>query len=171
MPNQMYRKALISLFLVAALCLSVSAMGEKPPTAKTSATPYANDFTLKDLNGAAHSLSDYKGKSVFLNFWATWCPPCRAEMPSMQEVYEKMDKDKYVMLAVNIREEREAVKSFISQNGYTFPILLDPDGRVASKYAVRGIPTTYLIDEKGKVVNKIVGSREWSYKEFKKLFK
>lgn len=170
MPDQMYRKTLITLFLVLALCFSVTAMGERP-AAKASATPYANDFTLKDLNGAAHSLSDYKGKKIFLNFWATWCPPCRTEMPSMQRVYKQMDKDKYVMLAVNIREGKGKVKSFAGDNGYTFPILLDNDGRIASKYAVRGIPTTYFIDNNGKVVNKIVGSREWSYEEFKKLFK
>ncbi|MEA3494335.1 MAG: TlpA disulfide reductase family protein [Candidatus Margulisiibacteriota bacterium] len=170
MPDQMYRKALILTSVFLFLAVSVSAMGERP-AAKASATAYADDFTLKDISGVSHTLSDCKGKMIFLNFWATWCPPCRAEMPSMQEVYEKMDKDKYVMLAVNIRERKGKVKSFAGENGYTFPILLDTDGRVASKYAVRGIPTTYLIDKKGKVVDKTVGSREWSYKGLKKLFK
>jgi peroxiredoxin len=142
-------------------------MGEKPPL--ISAPAKAVDFTLKDLNEKSHTLSEYKGKIVFLNFWATWCPPCRAEMPSMQKLYTTWDSREFVMLAVDIGESREKVKAFAEENGYTFPILLDRDKKVARKYMVRGIPTTYLIGKDGNIIKKIVGSREWTLEEFYSL--
>ncbi len=122
----------------------------------------AVDFTLYNLKGQSHALSDYRGKIIFLNFWATWCGPCRAEMPSMQKLYESWDSDKFVMLAVNVGESQGAVSKFVEKNGYTFPVLLDQDGKVSKKYLIRGIPTTFIIDEKGRVAAKIVGSREWT---------
>ncbi len=169
----MYRKALIiSVFLCFLLCIlciegqvcvSAFAMGEKPVT--TAGSPKAIDFTLKDLEGKTHKLSDYKGKIVFLNFWATWCPPCRAEMPSMQKIYETWDSKKFVMLAVAVKQNRDVVKNFIEENAYNFPVLLDSDGKVAGMYRVRGIPTTYLIDKEGNIITRVVGSREWTLEE------
>jgi len=141
-------------------------MGKVPRTSGR-----AIDFTLIDLNGNAHTLSDYRGKIVFLNFWATWCPPCRAEMPSMQKLYQSWDKEKYVLLAVDIGQDRERVKSFADENGYTFTILLDSQGRIAGKYGIRGIPTTCLIDQQGNLITRIVGSREWSLKEVERIVK
>jgi len=141
------------------------AMGEK--SSKTDSL----DFTLQDINGQTHTLSDYKGKYVFLNFWATWCPPCREEMPSMQKLYDSWDKNSYVMLAVNIKEPKDRVKSFAANHKYTFPILLDSDGSVAGKYGMRGIPTTFFVDQYGKIAGKIVGSHHWDIKTIKKIFK
>ncbi len=129
--------------------------------------PQAIDFTLKDINGKSHTLSQYKGKIVLLNFWASWCPPCREEMPSMQKLFTSWDKNKYVMLAVNLKEDESAVKAFARQNNYTFPILLDRDGKVGHAYMVRGIPTTYLIDKDGKIVTRVVGSREWKLEDIR----
>jgi thiol-disulfide isomerase/thioredoxin len=137
-------------------------------SAPAAAAP-APDFTLKGLDGKAHSLSDYRGKVVFLNFWASWCPPCRAEMPSMQKLSRSWDKKKYVMLAVNLREAREVVRSFAAKNGYSFPILLDETGGTAAKYRVSGIPTTAIIDEKGNIINRTVGAREWTLGALKSL--
>ncbi len=161
----MHRKTVI--FVVCCLLfISVAfAMGEKVATSNSL------DFTLKDLNGKKHTLSDYKGKYVFLNFWATWCPPCREEMPYMQRVYNSWDKSKYVMLAVDIGESRSKVKAFAKKNKYTFPILLDHNGKVAKKYGVRGIPATFFVDKKGKVVGKVVGSRHWNLNMIKREFK
>lgn len=139
-------------------------MGNVPP----AADQYFN-FTLQDLQGQKHALSDYKGKIVFLNFWASWCPPCRAEMPSMQKMYQVWDKDKYVLLAVNIKEGKRTVKKFARDNGYTFPILLDSDGLVAAAYGVRGIPATFIIDAKGKLVRKVEGAREWTIESLEQL--
>jgi len=146
------------------LCCLLSVAAALPkPAAK------AANFTLTGLDGKSHALSDYKGKIVFLNFWASWCPPCRAEMPSMQKLYGSWDKKKFVMLAVNLREAKGAVGSFARQNGYTFPILLDDTGGIASQYQVAGIPTTIIIDGKGYVLSRTVGSREWSLEALKKL--
>jgi len=119
------------------------------------------DFSLTVLSGGSARLSDYKGKVVILNFWATWCPPCVAEMPSMENLY-KQYKDKGVeILAVDLRENVNTVRQFINNNGYTFPVLLDRDGRVGGLYGVEAIPTTYIIDREGKIAGRIVGSIYW----------
>lgn len=162
----MYRKTLILSLLLCLFASMAYGMGKVPRTSGR-----AIDFTLIDLNGNAHTLSDYRGKIVFLNFWATWCPPCRAEMPSMQKLYQSWDKEKYVLLAVDIGQDRERVKSFADENGYTFTILLDSQGRIAGKYGIRGIPTTCLIDQQGNLITRIVGSREWSLKEVERIVK
>lgn len=162
----MHRKIIICV-LCSVFCASVLfAWGEVPKE-----YPKAKDFTLEDLQGNKHALSDYKGRVVFLNFWATWCPPCRSEMPSMQKLYETWNKDQYVMLAVDIREGKETVKSFAEKNGYTFPILLDQSGKVAGAYRVQGIPATFIIDEKGQIIAEMVGAREWDLDQVKKLLK
>ena len=156
--------------LLICLCFSINslsfAMGRITKT-EVPGLDQAVDFKLEDLNGKSQVLSDYRGKIVFLNFWATWCPPCRAEMPSMQKLFNKADKSKFVMLAVNIGQDIKAVKEFAEENKYTFPILLDREGVIADKYHVSGIPTTFVIDQQGRIMNRVVGSREWSWDEFK----
>lgn len=167
MPNKMYRKIII-IFLIAGLLGSfVGAMDKAPKPSKSKTI----DFTLSDLNGKSHTLSKYKGKVIFLNFWATWCPPCRAEMPAMQKMYKSWNSKKYVMLAVNIGQDKQTVKSFANKNGYTFPILLDSTSKIARKYRVSGIPTTYIINKEGKIVTRIVGAREWDLKQIERLLK
>jgi peroxiredoxin len=172
MSNQMHRKTLIVLIglfgLVVVAAVLVSAMGGTPKIAPKEG-PRAMDFALKDLNGKTHTLSSYKGKFVFLNFWATWCPPCRKEMPSMQKVFEKSDKKKFVMLAVNAKEDKRAVLAFAKKNGYTFPILLDTDYKVSGQYQVQAIPLTLLIDKNGRIVGRICGAREWKWDQLKTL--
>lgn len=122
----------------------------------------ADDFTLTSLAGSSETLSSYKGKVVFLNFWATWCPPCRGEMPSIQKLHEKMQGKDFVILAVSVGERKQAVESFINNNKYTFSVLLDPENEVSEVYRVAGIPTTLLIDKSGKVVFRETGGRDWS---------
>jgi thiol-disulfide isomerase/thioredoxin len=154
-----------------AACLALCCRLSAPAAAAPKPTPQikAINFTLPGLDGKPRALSDYKGKVVFLNFWASWCPPCRAEMPSMQKLSRSWDKKKFVMLAVNLRETKEAVGSFARQNGYTFPVLLDETGRIASQYQVSGIPTTIIIDGKGNILSRTTGSREWTPEALKKL--
>jgi peroxiredoxin len=142
---------------------------ETRPVMPATPAASATNFTLTGLDGKSHALSDYRGKVVFLNFWATWCPPCRAEMPSMQKLYLAWDQTRYVMLTVNLRETKEVVRAFADKNGYTFPILLDETGAIASQYRVSGIPTTLIINENGTVVNKTVGSREWTLEALKQI--
>lgn len=129
-------------------------------------SPSMPDFTLQNLEGKKISTENLRGKFLWINFWATWCPPCRAEMPSMQKVWEEFGGENFIILAVDLRENREKVRSFIKNNGYTFPILLDTSGDVGKKYGVRSIPTNFFVDPDGKVVGGAIGSREWDNKEF-----
>lgn len=118
----------------------------------------AIDFKLKDLNGKELSLSDLKGKKVFLNFWATWCPPCRAEMPEIEKLYQETKNSDLVIVAVEIGEPLSTVKSFIDSNKYNFKVLLDLDQSVAAKYNITSIPTSYFIDVDGNIVTKNAGA-------------
>jgi len=131
----------------------------------------AEDFTLEDSRGFMVSLKDFQGKVIFLNFWATWCGPCRIEMPGMELLWQIFQDDNFVILAVDVRERRDEVSSFIEKNDYTFPALLDPWGKVANMYGVRAYPTTFLIDGEGKVVGKALGAREWASKDSFDLIK
>jgi peroxiredoxin len=125
----------------------------------------APSFTLKDLNGEEVKLEDHRGKIVFLNFWATWCPPCRDEMPSMEKLYTEFKDRDFTMLAVDLREGTKKVRAFKERFKLNFPILLDYDGRVGLRYGVRSIPTTYLIDREGYVIGGALGARDWASKE------
>ena len=125
----------------------------KPNVIKTKAP----DFKLKDLSGKELSLSDLKGKKVFLNFWATWCRPCIQEMPEIQKLYEETKDSDLVIVAVEIGEPLSTVKSFIETNKFGFKVLLDSDQSVAHKYNITGIPTSYFIDVDGNIISKNVG--------------
>ncbi|MFQ5855597.1 MAG: TlpA family protein disulfide reductase [Anaerolineae bacterium] len=112
----------------------------------------APDFTLKNLEGEEVSLSDFKGRPVLINFWATWCPPCRFEMPAIQKMYAKYQDEGFVVLAVDVEESISAVKRYIEQGGYTFTVLLDYKGEVSNgPYRVRAFPTSYFVDRESKI--------------------
>jgi peroxiredoxin len=121
----------------------------------------APDFTLTTLDGQTVSLSDYRGKKVIINFWATWCPPCRAEMPHMQNFYtDSAEMENVEILAVNVTDldkGEEAINKFVSEYKLTFPILLDKKGDVSGRYQAVAFPTSYIIDTQGKVSKRIVG--------------
>lgn len=121
----------------------------------------AIDFNLKDLTGRPSSLSAYKGKVVFLNFWATWCGPCRAEIPSMEQLYTELKDEGFTIVAVNSQEPLEQVSAFVDDMGMSFPVLLDSAGKVGAAYGVRAIPTTYIIDPRGAIRGRMVGTRDW----------
>lgn len=125
----------------------------------------AIDFTLTDQFGNTHTLSEYKGKTVFLNFWATWCPPCQAEMPDIQAIYEEYDtegEDALIVLGVaapdygNEKSEEE-IKDFLEENGYTYPVVMDTGGNVFTQYGVYSYPTTFMIDRDGNVFGYVTG--------------
>lgn len=118
----------------------------------------ALDFKLKDLNGKEVSLSQFKGKRVFLNFWATWCPPCKAEMPEIEAIFKETKDSDLVILAVNIGEDKSTVKSFMDKNKYNFSVLLDTDNSIATKYNIQSIPTSFFIDKDGVVVSRHIGT-------------
>ena len=121
----------------------------------------APDFTLKTLDGKEAKLSDYRGKKVILNFWATWCPPCKAEIPHMEKYYKKSAKDDNVeILAVNLKKsdkDEDYIKDFVKSYDMTYPVLLDTDGEQQEQYQIVTIPTTYFIDTKGKIQTTITG--------------
>jgi peroxiredoxin len=117
----------------------------------------ASEFTLASYDGKKVSLSSYKGSLVFLSFWATWCGPCKQELPSVEALYEKLKDKGFTVLAVDLMEDTGVVGSFIKANGMTFPVLLDSDGKVGGMYDAGSIPTNYLIDRKGNILARIVG--------------
>ncbi|MDR1838014.1 MAG: TlpA family protein disulfide reductase [Treponema sp.] len=121
----------------------------------------ADDFTLPLLGGGNATLSSYRGKVVILNFWATWCPPCRTEMPSMEILYQRFNAQGLEILAVDIGESASSVQQFIRRAGYTFPVILDRNNRVSTVYQVEAIPTTYIIDREGKIIGNVIGSIMW----------
>lgn len=129
------------------------------------------DFTLRNLQGKKVSTEDLRGKFVWINFWATWCPPCRGEMPSMQTVWEKFGGEEFVLLAVDIRESEQTVRSFVENNNYTFPVLLDKEGQVAKSYGVRAIPSNIFVSPEGKIIGQAIGAREWENDKFYDLLR
>ena len=129
------------------------AMGSRVPAVGTT----AEDFQLTDLAGKQQSLSQYRGKVVLVNFWATWCKPCTTEMPAMQAMYDKLQDKGFVVLAVNELEDESKVREHITQHGHTFPVLMDRDNKVANQFGVFGLPVSVFIDEKGVVREYIKG--------------
>lgn len=120
----------------------------------------APDFILKSLDGKTHKLSDYRGKKVMLNLWATWCSPCREEMPDMQSFYAEHKSDSFEILAVNLTSSEKSidqVQVFTQKHSITFPILLDPDDHVAGRFEVFQIPSTYILNEQGVIEQKMIG--------------
>ena len=128
-------------------------MGERVPAVGMPAA----DFTLTDLDGQAQSLSQYHGKIVLVNFWATWCKPCTTEMPAMQACYDKLRDQGFVVLAVNELEDEAKVREHIRTYNHTFPVLMDRENRVANQYGVYGLPVSVFIDEAGVVQAYIKG--------------
>lgn len=118
-------------------------------------------FTLRNLYGEEIKLDDYKGEVLFLNFWASWCPPCVKEMPSIENLFEKTKDKDIEIVAINIGESLDIAKGFIDNVGFTFEVLLDETKVVASSFGVRNIPTTYIIDKQGSIVALKIGVHEW----------
>lgn len=158
-------KKKISILLIAALILSGLSIfyfqNSSPDVVQaevgTETGMKAPDFTLTNINDQEVSLSDYRGQKVFLNFWASWCPPCREEMPDMQKLHEEYD-NQVVILAVNIGESKSTAANFMMQNNLDFPVLLDNNKSTAQNYLVRGIPTSYFLNQDGIIKEKVVGA-------------
>jgi peroxiredoxin len=133
------------------------------PGSGTLAGSLAPAFTLSDLNGSTISLLSLRGKVVFLNVWATWCPVCRREMPALEQLHKDLKhRQDFQLLAVSEDQNQGAVASFIEKNGYTFRVLLDPDNRLEAMYNVRGLPTTLIVNRQGVIVWNVTGGLDWS---------
>jgi len=127
-------------------------------------------INLKDMNGNNVRLSDFKGKIVFLNFWTTWCPTCRIEMPSMEKLHQKLENKDFAMVTINLQESASQVKGFFQEFKLSFTALLDTTGEVGASFGIRAIPTTYILDKTGRIIGQVNGPRAWDSKEAIALF-
>ncbi len=128
------------------------------------------EIRLKDLNGQQVSLSDFRGKIIFLNFWATWCYACRIEMPDMEKLHQKFKNKDFAMVTINLQESVSQVKQFFKDFKLTFTALLDSDGAVGAHFMITAIPTTFILDKEGIIIGKVMGPREWDSKAAIALF-
>lgn len=149
---------------------AIDELFKKAGLSKVNQGNLAADFALRDVNGNSLSLTGSRGNLTFVNFWATWCGPCRDEMPSMDRLYRELSERGLAMLAINKRENGALVANFMRSQGLSFPALLDLDGRVSSAYQVYGLPTTFLIDDGGRIIAKRSGAKEWASREVMNLF-
>ena len=129
----------------------------------------SEDFALTNLAGEERNLSFFAGQVVVLNFWASWCGPCVAEMPAMEALYRDIGGDDFTIIGVNVQEQGSVARNFVEQNGITFPILLDRSGSTARRYGVRGLPTSYVIAPDGTVIAAKIGYHEWDTPEARAL--
>jgi peroxiredoxin len=130
--------------------------------------PAAPDFTLADVHGKKVSLSAFRGKVVILTFWATWCGPCVAEMPSLNNLYQEFNSKGLVVIAISVDPTEQSVLSFIDRKKLAFPVLMDKNKEVYfDSYAVMGLPTTFIIDKNGAIIEKIMGEQEWASPKMK----
>jgi peroxiredoxin len=126
----------------------------------------APSFRLEDLKGKKSELKDYRGKVILLNFWATWCGPCKEEMPSMEELHKQLKEKDFVFLTISVDYVGvKPVQEFIEKHRYTFPVLIDPKCETLDLFDVKGIPTTFLIDKKGMIIGKAIGPKNWKKPE------
>jgi thiol-disulfide isomerase/thioredoxin len=128
------------------------------------------EIKLMDLNGRPVSLSDFRGKIVFLNFWTTWCYDCRIEMPHMEKLHQKFKNKEFEMVAINLQEPVSPLKQFFKDYKLSFTALLDSDGEVGAHFRITAIPTTFILNREGIIVGKIMGPREWDGKKAFALF-
>jgi thiol-disulfide isomerase/thioredoxin len=128
------------------------------------------EIQLKDINGNEVRLSDFRGKIVFLNFWTTWCPTCRVEMPSMEKLHQKFKNQAFAMVTINLQESASQVNNFFKEYKLTFTALLDSDGEVGIRFRINAIPTTYILDKDGQIIAKAIGPRKWDSKKSIVLF-
>ncbi len=144
--------------IILALVLLITGCSAGSESSVPQAGKPAPDFQLQNLDGQAISLSDFRGKPVLVNFWATWCPACRDEMPYLQQIYEEWSGKGLVLLAVNIGENPAQVKRFLQTYNLSLPVLLDTEKSVTQKYHITGIPTSFFIDKDGIIRVKIIGA-------------
>ncbi|MCC6544562.1 MAG: TlpA family protein disulfide reductase [Nitrospirae bacterium] len=168
----------LSILLVLILCawLSLTPLPDEQASAGDYSATYlgiqefsspleAKEFTLKDVSNKQVNLKDFRGKVIMLNFWATWCGPCREEMPSMEKLYRQFKGKGFVILAVASGEDINSVNKFIKHYNLTFPALIDSDYKVSDNYKVWALPTTYFINSKGQIIGKAQGGRNWDTRQ------
>ena len=183
-PKRFDKVTLMPLKVIFALVFTSFALGAEPgwtqskinfkaipilqPMKEAAPTP---DFSLTDPEGKKISIKDFRGKTVFLNFWATWCEPCREEMPAMEKLYQEYKNKNFVVLAINVKDRKQEALAFVKELKLTYPVAFDPDAEVASLYGAWGLPTTYLIGPKGEGLARGWGPAQWYSPAARNLFK
>ncbi len=157
-------------FITQSAIMKTGLLDAKVPEAPAVESDFDYNFTVKDLQGNKSSFEQFKGKVVFLNMWATWCGPCRAEMPTIQELYNRLDKEKVVvvMLSIDKDQDKEKIVRYIQNKAYTFPVY-QPSGYLTEQLSVHTIPTTFVISKDGKIAAKHVGMTNFNTAKFKKF--
>ena len=151
------------LYIIACLSLCGPSFAQKINQEYDPPFP-APHFSLMDLNETVHTLEDYKGKPLIVNFWATWCPPCIEEMPSLERAWQQIEAEGIAMIGVNVGEDFETVFSFTAQMDVSFPLLLDTDTQLTGAWPMTGLPTTYVLNPEGELVYRFIGAKEWDDK-------
>ncbi|UCD10873.1 MAG: TlpA family protein disulfide reductase [Nitrospinaceae bacterium] len=161
-PYALLVTALLSIFII-----SINKVELEPFKVEYPAEAFlAPGFELPSLNGGKVNLLDYRGKVVFINFWATWCGTCEVEMPSMEKLYQRFKDDGFEMLTISIDKDQSLIEPFMNKYGLTFPVLLDPESTVAKKdYKTTGVPETFIVNREGIIVHKAIGPRQWDSDE------
>jgi thiol-disulfide isomerase/thioredoxin len=124
-------------------------------------------LALTALDGSLHSLADYRGRVVLVNFWATWCAPCRAEMPSIERLRRSLEREPFAVLAVNVSEDEGAVRAFAGRVAMGFPLLLDRNGKVTRTWRARALPMTFIVGPEGRIRYQAIGGRDWAEPEIR----
>lgn len=172
------REGMLSFLLFSSFCLLASGFSPLAPAVLAQPpSPFdieklsgqkAPEFALKDLSGGEVSLSSFKGKTVLLNFWATWCPPCKDELPTIEKLHQAMKHRGLVILAVSVDTSAAKVRDYVRERPVSFSVLLDTTLSVSRSYKVFSLPMTFIIDKRGVIVDKHFGHRDWSKPEMMK---
>ena len=162
----------VIIFAVIILLQEKDALFNLPPKSRLQPGLPAPDFVFPGLDGKTVRLADYKGKVVFLNIWATWCPPCREEMPSMEKLYKELKGEDFEILAVSIDASgAKAVAPFMKEYHLSFPVLLDPEGTIKTLYGTTGVPESFIIDKEGMIEQIIIGPMDWATPDVVRFFR
>ena len=158
---------LLRVVLIGFCILTVSCSVQEIPKSRNILGPaveghLAPQFYVKDRNGQMHSLNDFRGKVVLVNFWATWCPPCIEEMPSMDNLQKKLDEEKFAVIAISVDDSWDPVDAYIKSSNLDLNIYSDFEGKVAKLYGTHKVPETYILSKEGTVVRKVLGVIDWT---------
>lgn len=161
----------VTLLLLVGLLVACDRSRKEPTTTTTNKAigKPAPDFVLKDTKGKVWRLSELKGQVVFVNFWATWCPPCRSEMPAMQELVQTLPPEDFQMLAILSNDQAVVAERFAAGIGFSAPILLDPENLAGKAYGITGVPETYIVDKQGILREAVIGPLHWNSPEARRM--
>jgi len=157
------KKLITVIFLLCSLfsVQLVASSGSKNTIKQLTESIISPNFELNDLEDSSRTLDEFDGKVIAVNFWATWCPPCREELPSMQATYEEFKDDGFIILGINVGEDWGVVASFLDALEIDFPILLDLESNTMNEWGGYGLPTTFIVDRSGSITHRIDGGRNW----------